>query len=434
MSASRRTPAARPRRSILETRGKLPLPVLTGAATALASALLAGEADDEQVQPLVAETAAATNLDHETAASCLYALAMRDPTLLVTEPTVALQAQLAGFLLFASADHASVWLVERGEELCLARAGGTVANHRLRTAARAVIAGTRRQVSSELRAVPVVQQGVRCAALVVRLTPRRIRKGLAYAAETALAVSAVLERRLLLERTLSSGEQALEAAERRIARLGFDIHDGPLQGLAIVAGELSMLKRQLEAMGDAGIGAFAERRLEAVKTLVLDLGVDLRTIASTAAPGKLYLRETLEQEVARLERGTSIRVDLEVVGDLDATTASQRIAAARVVEEALANVREHSRAQRVQISVRRENGSLQVHVADNGRGFDVARARRRAIRDRRLGLIAMQQRVRLLGGDLEVNSRPGGPTVVSGWVPAWESNGSAKDKRRNDRA
>jgi signal transduction histidine kinase len=270
-----------------------------------------------------------------------------------------------------------------------------------------------------------VRHGVRCAALVIQLTPGRIRQGLTYAGEAVLAVSPILQRRILLEDTLGSGEQLLEAAERRIARLGFDIHDGPLQGLAIVAGELSLLNRQLEAMGDGGRGAFAARRLEDVKDLVIDLGVDLRIIASTAAPGKLYLRETLEQEAAQFMRRAGIRVDLDVEGDVDATTASQRIAAARVVEEALANVREHSGATSVQVSVRRENGTLRLSVADNGRGFDVTRAMRRASRDRRLGLIAMNERLRLLGGQLEVNSRPGGPTVISGSLPAWKPDGSA---------
>jgi signal transduction histidine kinase len=419
-AAGRRTGRSRP-----EARPELPLPVLTGAANALASALLAGDVKHEQVQLLIAETAAATKLEPSAAASCLYALAMRDNALLEAEPLTALQAQLKGFLLFASAGHASLWLVERGEELCVAKVGRPVAKHRLRAAARAALAGTRRSAGSELRAVPLVRHGVRSAALVTQLAAGRIRQGLTYAEETVLAVSPVLERRILLESTLSFGEQLLESTERRIARLGFDIHDGPLQGLAIVAGELSVLNRQLEAMGDGGIGAFAERRLGDVKDLVIDLGVDLRTIASTAAPGKLYLRETLEQEVAQLLRRTDIRVDLEVEGDVDATTASQRIAAARVVEEALANVREHSGATSVQVSVRRENGTLQLSVADNGRGFDVTRAMRRASRDRRLGLIAMEHRLRLLGGQLEVNSRPGGPTVISGSLPAWKPNGSA---------
>jgi two-component system sensor histidine kinase UhpB len=265
---------------------------------------------------------------------------------------------------------------------------------------------------------------------VVELAPRRFRRGLAFAAETARAASSVLERQALLERAVSSGEQLLDAAERRIVRLGFDIHDGPLQRLSIVAGELSLLARQLHAIADGEIRESVQHRLADAKRLVVELGGDLRSIASTAAPGSLDLRETLAQEAARLERWTGVPVALEVEGDVDATTMSQRIAVARIVEEALANAREHSGAAHVRVSVRRQNGLLQLSVADDGRGFDVARTMRRAGRDRRLGLIAMEQRIRLLGGRLEVNSRPGGPTVISGSLPAWSPNGSGNGKRR----
>jgi signal transduction histidine kinase len=59
-------------------------------------------------------------------------------------------------------------------------------------------------------------------------------------------------------------------------------------------------------------------------------------------------------------------------------------------------------------------------VRDDGRGFDVERALVRAAERGRLGLVGMAERVRLLGGRLEVDSRPGGPTVVSAVIPRWE--------------
>src|SRR5207249_1355624 len=97
------------RRSGREVQRQPPLPVLTGTATVLASALLAGEAEHEHVQLLIAETAATTNLDRDAAAACLYALAMRDKVLLEAEHGAALRAQLSGLLLFAFVHHASLW-------------------------------------------------------------------------------------------------------------------------------------------------------------------------------------------------------------------------------------------------------------------------------------------------------------------------------------
>src|SRR5436305_1211990 len=58
-------------------------------------------------------------------------------------------------------------------------------------------------------------------------------------------------------------------------------------------------------------------------------------------------------------------------------------------------------------------------VADDGPGFDVEEALACAVRDGRVGLMGMMERVRLLGGTCEIESRPGGPTTISAFVPAW---------------
>jgi signal transduction histidine kinase len=393
---------------------------LTGAATTLASALLAGELDDGLLQRLISKTSAAASLDRDAAAWCVFTLAMRDRLLLMAEPAAALRAQLMGLVLSTSADHASLWLVELGEATCVARAGKPVAAGRLRAAARSVVANSRVALAAEIRAEPVERHGVRCGALVYRIRQGGIRQARAYAAEAALAASTILERQAMLDQTFASGEELFKAADRRVAALGFEIHDGPLQRLSFLMGQLTALSRYLETQGDA-IDEPAQERLAGLMTLVVELGVELRTISSGVVLRELDLRESLEQEIARFKQSTGIRIDLETAGDLEAMTITmQQSAVARVVEQALANVREHSGATRVRVSVRRSQGRLEFSVSDNGRGFDMARVSRRASRDQRLGLLSMYHRVRLLGGDLEIHSRPGGPTMVSGSIPAVE--------------
>jgi signal transduction histidine kinase len=115
-----------------------------------------------------------------------------------------------------------------------------------------------------------------------------------------------------------------------------------------------------------------------------------------------------------------MQVHLEIEGDIERTTRSQRLAVHRVVEESLANVSEHAQATSVNISIRRQDSLIRLAIRDDGHGFEVRRALKRASRDGRLGLVAMAERVRFLGGDLEVSSSPGGPTVVSATLPAWE--------------
>ena len=92
----------------------------------------------------------------------------------------------------------------------------------------------------------------------------------------------------------------------------------------------------------------------------------------------------------------------------------------RAIQEALSNIREHSGASRVDIGVRARRSSIEVRVADDGAGFEVERALARAAQRGRLGLVGIGERVRMLGGTFEVDSAPGGPTVLTFSLPRWE--------------
>ena len=63
---------------------------------------------------------------------------------------------------------------------------------------------------------------------------------------------------------------------------------------------------------------------------------------------------------------------------------------------------------------------VEAQVTDNGRGFDPESTLIRAAREGRLGLVAIHERVRLLGGQCRIDSRSGGPTVVSVALERWE--------------
>jgi signal transduction histidine kinase len=123
----------------------------------------------------------------------------------------------------------------------------------------------------------------------------------------------------------------------------------------------------------------------------------------------------LVRESAAFARRSGVTPTVEVDDDLGVMTASQQIALVRVAQEALTNVREHSEATEVRLTARVTAQGVSLVIADNGRGFDVARAPTRG----RLGLAGMDERVRLLGGRLTIESRPGGPTRVEATIPRW---------------
>jgi signal transduction histidine kinase len=89
----------------------------------------------------------------------------------------------------------------------------------------------------------------------------------------------------------------------------------------------------------------------------------------------------------------------------------------RVAQEAFTNVIRHAQARRVDVELRAACGELELVVRDDGRGFDVGEARRRATRGKSQGLLSMQERVALAGGKLEIDSALGQGTAVRARLP-----------------
>lgn len=217
----------------------------------------------------------------------------------------------------------------------------------------------------------------------------------------------------------------VEAGERRLLRLGFDLHDGPLQELLLLAEDLRLFRGQLDGdLAGRDQAALVRGRLDDLDARLTALERGLRRISTTAHAGALVDRpfaQALEEIVDAFAARTGIAPLLEIDGDPSAISASQRIALLSVVGEALNNVREHARsASRVQIEIGVAAEGVRARVSDDGRGFDVERALLSAAQHGRMGLAGIHERVRLLGGRCIVESRPGGPTTVSLSVPPWQ--------------
>ena len=90
----------------------------------------------------------------------------------------------------------------------------------------------------------------------------------------------------------------------------------------------------------------------------------------------------------------------------------------RVVQEALRNVAKHADARQVRVRVRRVEEEVQLAVADDGKGFDLAKVREQG---GSLGLRSIEERVRLVGGRLAIRTAPQEGTTITVWV---------KDSRR----
>jgi signal transduction histidine kinase len=203
-------------------------------------------------------------------------------------------------------------------------------------------------------------------------------------------------------------------------RLAFDLHDGPIQDVLALAAEVKHLQHQLypyveESHRDVAFGRFDDvtARLSEIDRVLREIAHSLESRSIVSRP----LGEILHREVDAFAERTGIEVRLDLRGDPESLSSSQRIAVFRAVQEALSNVREHSGATEVEIRLRARRSSIDVRITDNGTGFEVSHALARAAKRGRLGVVGIGERVRMLGGTFGLDSQPGGPTTLSFTLP-----------------
>lgn len=209
--------------------------------------------------------------------------------------------------------------------------------------------------------------------------------------------------------------QMLQAQEDERRRLARDVHDGPAQVLANAVFGLEWCKRTLDR-NPAQLGAELENiehdlrnGLDDVRQFIYDL--------SPVSFTELGLAVTLRRYLQRFSDRTHITTNLAVDPELERVNAQVEMGVFRIIQEALQNVRKHSRANAVDVSVVREDGLLTVLIVDNGVGFDQGAPRSSGTH---FGLVSMSERARLLHGELKIDSQVGAGTRVSLSVPVSE--------------
>jgi signal transduction histidine kinase len=397
----------------------------------LASALSRLAAEDRltraRAERHVRRLATALGVSSDVIAPVLYLEALREPGLLALPPDEAVAAQLRILMAFAPIEQASLWSAEPSARIrCMFYVGDLAPTRRMRARARDVLQQPDAVLVSpngSIHAVPVVRWERTFGALVIKARPEDRDRALALAEELARTLVAVLERQTLLERSAEQERSLIESSERRLARFGFDLHDGPLQELTALAADLRLFRRQLSHVAaDHADGGLLLGRIDDLEARLAELDHDLRDLtrsAESAARMSKSFSDLLTDELRALAGRRKIVTQLRVRGDVDSMTPSQRIALLRLTQEALTNVREHSGARHVSVRVSIRRTHVEAEVTDDGRGFDVERTLLHAARKGRLGLVGMNERIRMLGGRFDVQSSRGGPTTVSAMIPRW---------------
>jgi signal transduction histidine kinase len=341
-------------------------------------------------------------------------------------PRLAIDATLRLLSAFAPSEDASLWTEEAGAPLrCCAFTGGGP-TRRMRAVAKELIASGTARLSERgsIHGVPVSRWGQPYGALVLRARPPERDRALVFAREAARIVAAELERTFLLERSATRERQLVAGSERRLARLGFDIHDGPIQDVAALGADLRFFRTQLQQ----GVSAerpsdLLVRRVDDFEARLVALDRELRELAHSLERTSAVERpfsEALRSQIAAFTSRNDVTVKLDLRGNPEELTTSQRLSILAFVREAMVNVRDHSGAKAATVTVSVGRARTHAAVLDEGRGFDVERTLVQAARRGRLGLVGMSERMRMLGGRLHVESRPGGPTRIAITVPRWD--------------
>lgn len=221
--------------------------------------------------------------------------------------------------------------------------------------------------------------------------------------ERTTASKAELE--LLAGRLITSQEDE----RKRVARELHDDLSQRLAALAIDAGRLEQLA--------GGVNEELRAGFERVKKQVAALSDDVHGISRGLHPALLEdlgLETAIEVEArAFFERGGA-PVEVEAGSMPSALSADAKLALYRIVQESLRNVQKYADAETVHISLLQSGEEVVLRVRDDGRGFN------RSAKDFRpgLGLASMEERVRLLGGKLQVDSAAGKGTLIEVRIPA----------------
>jgi PAS domain S-box-containing protein len=204
---------------------------------------------------------------------------------------------------------------------------------------------------------------------------------------------------------------AIESERNRIAR---DLHDGPVQGVSAASLSLEAVLLMLKAGEmDEGIEVLSKVRRE-----LSEEADNLRRLMSGLRPPLLEERgliPALRENVDKYGNENHVRSEfvgratVEIPQDLETL-------AYRIVQEALSNSTKHAKANRVAVSVEAIGGQLRIEVADDGVGFDSAKARE-YLQMGRVGLASMRERVELANGTFMVHSTPGKGTTVLATLP-----------------
>lgn len=207
--------------------------------------------------------------------------------------------------------------------------------------------------------------------------------------------------------------QVLVAREQEQRRIGRELHDGPLQSLVAVRRGLADFAREGTLDSSEGLDDVLH---EADATYD-----ELRRICRAMRPSvldDLGLAAALKSEATALARRTGIAAHVEEHGEPRSISSEAELLLLRVGQEMIHNVERHAAATKLTLRLEFRQADVRIVVRDNGRGIADVPSAAELLGKGKLGLVGMQERVRLAGGQFKMRDAPGGGAAFEVVVPA----------------
>ncbi len=210
-------------------------------------------------------------------------------------------------------------------------------------------------------------------------------------------------------------KQATKSQEEERKRIARELHDETVQELVVLSRQVDDLAFSGLILSEQNISRHIGLRQQINNIIqgVRRLSQDLRP----AALDRLGLLAALEWLTSNVAEYSGIAIELNVCGQERRLSEEAELVLFRITQEALRNVWRHSEATRAEVMVSFDQGKTMIAISDNGKGFALSGSVDDLSRDGKFGLAGMQERARLLGGAVKVESEPGKGTAVTVEIP-----------------
>lgn len=205
------------------------------------------------------------------------------------------------------------------------------------------------------------------------------------------------------------GIRIIKAQEEERKRVAREIHDGPAQLIANLVIKSELCEKLIDIDKEK-----AREELGSLKAFLRSSLRDVRKIIYDLRPmslDDLGLVPTLQRYISKYIEENNIPVNFIVLGEQKTLKPVTELAAFRIVQEALTNIKKHSGADSADVKVEYIDNQIKLLISDNGKGFDKNKARE-AKEDSGYGLLSMKERVELLNGKFEVKTSRGKGTRI----------------------